>query len=364
MALGLKQSHLRKGFIIFILLSVAVMVGILMWTTDAQTWQQLNQFRIWFIPILLLLSVLRWYFDGLFFVTLARHGHKSRLSMNRATVIRLEGTVLAAVVPILVGTFTMHAYLLHKEKLKLSESMAITVLRSILPVFLFLFNIPILFLLKEEPESTRFFTQLIKVLSLPIVVILVFFVITLFFPDNIKRGATYLIHWLGRIKMKHSEEKLLALEQRVFHEIDQFSKIFWMYLRERKWVMVSATLCIFMAFFLDYLLAMTIIWGFGYHPPLLRALAIQFLIRPIIYFAITPGGAGVWEFSYLGFFSLFMPHSLIGISVLIWRLLLTYLPILLGSYLTAREFGSDENFRKIVEEQGDFPGEEEESETD
>lgn len=363
MALGLKESHLRKGFIIFILLSVAVMVGILVWTTDAETWQQLHQFRLWFIPILIVLAILRWYFDGLFFVTLAKHGHKSSLSLNRAAVIRLEGTVLAAVVPILVGTFTMHAYLLHKEKLKLSESMAMTTLRAILPVFLFLLNIPILFLLKDEPDSARFFTQLIKVLSLPIVVILSFFVITLFFPDRIKAGATHLIHWLGRIKLKHSEEKLLDLEQRVFHEIDQFSKIFWMYLRERKWIMVWAVCCILIAFLIDYLLALCILWGFGYHPPFFRAMAMQFLIRPIIYFAITPGGAGVWEFSYLGFFSLFMPHSLIGISVLIWRLLLTYLPIIIGSLFTAREFTTDENFRKIVEEQAELP-QDEESETE
>ncbi|NQT24750.1 flippase-like domain-containing protein [candidate division KSB1 bacterium] len=362
MGLGIKESHFRKGLILFVLLSVSVMIGIMFWTTETDTWEQLKKFQLIYIPLLFALSILRWYFDGLFFVTLARHGHKSPLSINRAVVIRLEGTVLAAVLPILVGTFSMHAYLLHKEKLKISESMAITVLRSIIPVFLFLLNIPILIFLKEDAESSRFFTQLIKVLSLPIAVILVFFVITLFYPNQIKRLATAIVRWLGRMKFKHSEERIMALEQRLFHEIDQFSRIFWTYLREKKWVLFQATLCILMAFLVDYLIALAILWGFDYHPSVVRAIAIQFLMRPIIYFALTPGGAGIWEITYLGFFSLFIPHSLTGMAVLIWRLLLTYLPIVIGTFFMIHEFGKDHKLKDFIVENRDEDEDEDEDE--
>ncbi len=349
MALGIKESHLRNGFVIFILLSVAVMVGILFWTTKPETWEQMRNFRIGFIPLLIILSILRWYMDGMFFVILAKHGHKSSISLNRATVIRLEGTVLSAVVPILVGTFAMHAYLLHKEKFKISESMAMTILRAILPAFLFLINIPILFLLRNEPGSSKFFTGLIEAVSLPIVISLVFFVIALFYPHRMKRWATMAIHLIGRVKkFKHGEKRLLTIEKRVFKEIDQFSSIFWMYLRERKGVLVHATLWIFMAFFLDYVVAMAIMWGFGYYPPFWHAIAIQLLIRPIIYFAPTPGGVGIWEGLYFGFFLLYMPKSLVGISVLVWRLLLSYIPIMIGGVYTAREFTSDEKFREMM----------------
>jgi uncharacterized protein (TIRG00374 family) len=352
MALGIKESHLRNGFIIFILLSVAVMVGILIWTTEPETWQQIRKFRIGFIPLLIFLSVIRWYMDGMFFVILAKHGHKSSISLNRATVIRLEGTVLSAVVPIIVGTFAMHSYLLHKEKFKISESMAMTVLRGIMPVFLFLLNIPILLCMRDKQESSKFFTDLINLVSLPIVISLFFFAVALFYPDRMKRAALILIHWFGRIKkFRRSEKKMLAIERRVFREIDHFSGIFWMYLRERKGVLIHATFWIFMSFFVDYVVAMAIMWGFGYHPPFWHAIAVQFLIRPIIYFAPTPGGAGIWEFSYLGFFSLYMPHSLIGISVLIWRLLLSYIPIIIGGFYTTREFAQDEKFREIVQKE-------------
>ncbi|HDQ45265.1 MAG TPA: flippase-like domain-containing protein [bacterium] len=351
MSLGVKESHLRNGFVIFILVSVALMVGILFWTTDRDTWLQMRNFRLGFVPLLIILSVIRWYMDGMFFVILAKHGHKSSISLNRSTIIRLEGTVLSAVIPILVGTFAMHAYLLHKERFKVSESVAMTVLRAILPIFLFLFNIPILFLFRNESGSSKFFTQLIEVVSPPIAISVVFFIIALFCPNHMKRGATVLVRWFGKIKrFKHGEEKLLALEQRVFREIDHFSNIFWMYLKERKGVLIHATFWIFLAFFVDYLVAVAIIWGFGYYPLFWRAIAVQMLIRPIIYLAPTPGGVGIWELSYLGFFSLYMPHSLIGISVLIWRLLLSYIPIIIGGFYTVHEFGRDENFRKMMED--------------
>ena len=357
MSLKIKKSILTKGFLIFIVLSVAVMVGILVWTTDQETWVQLTEFQWIYIPILIGLGVVRWLLDGMAFVTMSKHDSRSPIRVGRAAVIRLEGSLVAAVVPVLVGTFSMHAYLLHKEKMKLSESMAITVLRAILPVFLFLLNIPILFFIKTDPAGGKFFTQFIKVISLPLAVIVVFFVITLFYPHKIKNVASAIVRWWGRIKFIHIE-RIVEVEERLFHEIDQFSKIFWTYLRERKFVLVRATGWILSAFLADYFIAIAILWGFGFDPSLARALAVQFLMRPIIFLAPTPGGAGIWEFTYLGFYSLFMPQYLIGVSVLIWRLLVTYIPSVVGMFFLTREFRRDKNLRKFLLEDGVLPEEE------
>lgn len=361
MGFQVKKSILAKGFAVFIILSVTVMVGIMVWTTDSKTWQQLARFQWIFIPVLLGLGVVRWLLDGMAFVTMAKHDSRSSVGVGRAAAIRLEGSVVAAVVPVLVGTFSMHAYLLHREKMRLSESMAITVLRAILPVFLFLFNIPILFFMKTNPASGKFFAQIIKVISLPLIVIVVFFIITLFYPHKIKNIASSLVRWWGRIKFLHIE-RIVALEERLFHEIDQFSKVFWTYLKKRKFMIVRATGWILAAFIADYFIAIAILWGFGFHPSLLRAVAVQFLMRPIIYLAPTPGGAGIWEFTYLGFFSLFMPQHLIGVSVLIWRMLVTYLPSAVGAVFLTKDFHRDKRLRQILLEKGTLPEEDSEEE--
>ena len=340
MGFKIKKSTVTKGIIIFVALSMVVMVGILLWTTDQSTWKQLFHFKVIFIPVLVALGVVRWLADGMAFVTLSRDKMKPSIGLGRATVIRLEATLMAAIVPVLLGTIGTHAYLLNKERKDLSESMAITLLRGILPIFIFLLNIPIIFIWDANPLGGNFFNKLIEVISIPLVVIAVFFIIALFYPHRIKRVASAIVKWWGRIKFFHTE-KILAVEERIFEEIDQFSEIFWIYLRQKKKQLFGAILWIFFAFLADFFIAIAILWGFGFQPLLVKAVAVQFLMRPIIFLAPTPGGAGIWEFTYLGFYSLFMPKYLIGVSVLIWRIVMTYLPALVGAFFFSREFRSD-----------------------
>ena len=338
----------------FVILSVGVMVGIFLWTTDQETWSELRKFRWIFVPVVLGFGTIRWFVDGMAFVVMAKHGSLSSVSVGRATAIRLEGHTLASVVPFLVGTFSMHAYLLHKEKMRLSESVAISALRAILPVFIFLINIPILFLMKGDPMGENFFGQFIKVVSLPFAAIIVFFIVTLFYPHQIKKVASSLVRWWGRIKILHVE-RIVALEERVFHEIDQFSKIFWTYLKRKKHMLIHASVWIFFSILFDYFMAVAICWGFGYHPSLIKAVGVQFLMRPLIFLAPTPGGVGIWEFTYLGFFSLFMPQRLIGVAVFIWRFMMTYFPSIVGVFLLMKEFRGDESLRRMVLEKGKLP---------
>ncbi len=350
MAVRIKKSLVLKGIILFVLFSVGVMVGILIWTTKSETWQQLLHFKWTFIPIVITFGILRWYLDGMAFVTMAKHGSKSPLRVNRAAEIRLEGNLISHLLPVLVGVFS-HVYLLYKEKMKISEAFAITSLRATLPVFFFLLNIPILLFMKEDPDSSKFFGEFIQLISIPIVIIVILFIITLFYPSHIKKGASKFVRWCGKIKILNIE-KIITVEERLFHEIDQYSDILWTYLKKKKHMLFRASGWIFLAFLADYFIAISIIWGFGYHPPLLRALLIQFLMRPIIFFAPTPGGTGIWDFTYLGFFSMFLPQYLIGVGVLLWRLMLTYIPVVVGSIILTRDIRADKKMRKIILEQG------------
>jgi len=61
---------------------------------------------------------------------------------------------------------------------------------------------------------------------------------------------------------------------------------------------------------------------------------------------------------------MYMPHKLIGISVLIWRILITYLPVIFGGIFLSREFRYDSNLREVMIEKGRIPDEELEYEND
>jgi len=349
----LKKSTFVKSILGFLLLSAAVMIGLLLWSTDADTWRSFLHFKWWYMPVLLVLAALRWFLDGMAFVEMAKHGAGSSLKVGRAAVIRLITSMIASIIPILVGTLSVHTYLLKKEKINFSESFAIATLRSIIPVFLFLVNIPIIFLMKGNPFGGEFFTTILEVISVTIVIVVLFFIVTLFYPHKIQNTISRLIHFWGRTKLIQVE-KILKWEEKIFVEIEQFSNILWKYFKERKMMLVRASGWVFSAYFFDYLIAIVIIWGFGFNPNILKLLALQFLMKPIIYLAITPGGAGIWEVTYVGFFLLFMPKSLIGVSILLWRLLVSYLPSIAGSILLVREYKRDKALKQFLFAEGDL----------
>ena len=103
-------------------------------------------------------------------------------------------------VPVVLGAASMHAYLLHKEKMRVAESMALTTLRAILPIFIFLLNVPILIVMGNELMGDRFFSDFLKLVSPALALIVVFFVITLSYPQRIKSLASRLIRWWGRVR--------------------------------------------------------------------------------------------------------------------------------------------------------------------
>jgi uncharacterized protein (TIRG00374 family) len=347
------RSTLVKGLAVFIGLSVVILFGILFWTTDEETWKNLARFRMGYVPVLIAVGVARWFVDGMAFVTMAKHGAGKVLRKRRAAVIRLEGNLIADVIPFFVGIFSMHAYMLHKEKLSVGESVAISASRAILPVFLFLFNIPILFLMRSDPNSGKLFAGLIEAISIPVGAAVLFIVVALFYPARIQAFASKSVRWLGRFQT-FGIHRIVSFEKRLLHEIDQFSGIFRMYLREKKHMLVRAAGWILLAFLADATFAVLILKGFGYSPPIGRALAYQFLIWPIWYLTPLPGQAGVFEFAYLGFFSLFAPNSMIGLAVLIQRLVFTYLPMAAGLVFLLREFRRDDRFRRMVMDQKQF----------
>jgi uncharacterized protein (TIRG00374 family) len=199
--------------------------------------------------------------------------------------------------------------------------------------------------------GSHFFGQLLKAISLPIVLIIIFFIYTLFFPDKIKRVASRMVRWWGKIKFIHTE-RIIAWEERVFHEIDQFSQTFWHYLRSKKVMLLKATAWIFAAFMADYFMALAIIAGFGIQPDIVKGIGFQFLMRPIIFLAPTPGGTGVWDFTYMGFFSLYLPKYLLGVAVLIWRMMLTYIPSIAGGIILIKEFRRDKKLKTAMVEKG------------
>jgi uncharacterized protein (TIRG00374 family) len=350
MSPGIQKSVLIKGLIVFAVISVAVMIGIMLWTTEPKTWSHFRDFQLIYVPVILGLGALRWILDGMIFTSLTSGRGKVRIGVGRATAIRLEGNLISIILPVFIGMLTMHAYLLHREKMEWGESMAVSTIRAILPVLLFLLVIPIQAMLRLGLNSGSSFEKLIGAISVPVLVAAVVVVLALFFPDRIKKASSGLLHGWEKIKAAR-DGKIAAVEVKLHREIDEFSRIFRMTVKEQPGRLFAASGWVLLTFLADALIAITVLWGFGYHPAILKAVAVQFLIWPLIYLAPTPGSMGIMELSYMGFYSMFMPKPAIGLAILIVRLVTTYLPMIVGVWFLAREFRGDKGLKEMVLEQ-------------
>jgi glycosyltransferase 2 family protein len=350
MASGLPKSTIVKSALVFVCLSAAVMIGILIWTTDAETWRHLADFRWGFIPIVLGLGALRWILDGMVFHALTGHSPGKRVRPVRAASIRLIGNLISMVVPVFFGMFSIHAYLLKREKLEWGESVAVSTMRAVLPIFLFLLNVPVMIWWRTRGYGGSTLQTVIEVLMIPVIVTVILVVAALFFPHHIHRSVSAIMR-----RFKRDPLHVARIEEKLAGEFGHFSRVFRCYFREKFGCLLAASGWLLAMFAADSAIAVSVVWGFGFKPDLVKAMAFLFMIWPIVYLAPTPGGTGAFEFSYLGFFGLFMPTALIGLAVLIVRLVLTYLPTIAGVIFLVRAVRRDSRLRSMVLD-GKFAG--------
>ncbi|MDW7679141.1 MAG: lysylphosphatidylglycerol synthase transmembrane domain-containing protein [bacterium] len=325
---------------IFSAISIIALTVILKLTASEQTWQQLFRFNFIYLVFLAISIILRWIFDGLSLTSLVNGNVGLKINLWQAIKMRLKCIFVGIAVPVLLGSTAFQVYLLNREKLSLGQSTAITSIRAILPILLFVVFVPIFMLFGFQNGFEVFFAKFMKIVSLPIALSLFFFTMAVILPELIKRMFSLLmkaIQKIKRFKIKSIDKAVLWFNT----EIDRLHTSLTAYHRHGKSSLALSSFWILMMFLMEFSVAILILSGFGIKLPLLKAVGIQFLLKSFLYFAPTPGGSGINEFSYMGFFTLYAPKYLVGISVLMWRMLAFYVSVILGGIITFKENGID-----------------------
>lgn len=332
------SNRLRKYLAIFVIISLVTLAIIVGFTVNEETWLRLRQFRLGYLLIIGISIVLRWLFDGMSLRALVNGNPALKMGIWKATKMRLECTFVSIIMPIMLSSTAFQAYLLYKEKSSFGESVAITSIRAILPIFLFVTLVPLSLMLGFQDGADLFFLKFIRLVSIPLILSLFFFTLAFVFPEWIKRMFSLAAEMIQRIGLLQSRN-IEKAKYRFDNEIDRLHCALNAYRQQGKWSLVSALFWIVFSFFMEFSVAILILSGFGIHPQLCKAFGIQFFLKAILYFAPTPGGTGISEFSYLGFFTLYAPKYLVGIAVLMWRSFTYYLSVIAGGILVLKEHG-------------------------
>ena len=240
------------------------------------------------------------------------------------------------VTPLATGGGVVQVYFMKQKGMPIGEATAATSIRTILAALILFTLTPII--IWSEPNLFRLFFHrnlLYGITGFSCVYLTVFWVI-LFRIRVIKRWLFRGLYLLKTLKIV-SRPQFRSLFLKVSHELDLFSDGFKRYFRVGPgWAALSV---VSTALFLLLLFSFSVVLvrALGYQVPVLTVLAFQVVVTFFMYFAPTPGAAGVAEGGYGLLFAQLVQKQDITLLTLSWRFLTIYIGVLIGIFVIYRE---------------------------
>lgn len=146
-------------------------------------------------------------------------------------------------------------------------------------------------------------------------------------PDIIKR----VVNKITRFCLKKWDRcRIDEFIERADKEIDNFHDAVGRFIRTGKTGLLWGFLFTLLYWVSEIMTASLILVGLGQPPLILESFVIQLILAILMMMPLTPGSSGIAEVGATTMYALFIPASVVGIFVVIWRIVLYYFNIALG----------------------------------
>ena len=284
---------------------------------------------------LLVLLTIYYLFDGLrlFFVIKAMNFHVEFIHIMKLVFVNI---FVSNITPLATGGGVVQVYFLSRKGIPVGESTAATTIRTILAASILFTLTPLIILLEPNLSGLFFKGNIIFYITLLCCLYLGIFTTVLFFTRAVR-------FWLYRFMRMMSQLHILSRRRfrrwyrRVSGELDRFVDGFRRFISGRPLYVLSSIL--FTALFLIVLFSFSVVLirTLGYRMSPLTIMAFQVVVTFFMYFAPTPGAAGVAEGGYGLLFSQMVKSSDLTLLTLLWRFLTIYVGVLIGLFVVYRE---------------------------
>ena len=146
-------------------------------------------------------------------------------------------------------------------------------------------------------------------------------------PDVVKRVVNRIARFLTK---KWDRDKVEELLERADKEIDNFNEAVIRFVRTAKSGLLWGMLFTLLYWVSEIITASLILVGLGQPPLIFESFVIQLILAILMMIPLTPGSSGIAEVGATSMYALFIPASIVGIFVVIWRIVLYYFNIALG----------------------------------
>jgi len=340
----LDRSKLSRAAIIFVVGSVAILAVTLLVTTDDETWRGVASFGVGLVLLLIVAEFIRMALESLALVVLVNGTQDEKITPIEALELTVEGYFIGQLIPISAAGVPYQGFLLTRKGVRAGWATAVVLVKGFVPgVFFFVVLVAAMAMTAFGWEASEETARVLRVVgplaALPLVAIVSALVLMLRFPARFDRMVDGVAAFLGRrLKGKAAarvEESRVMMEE----ESHIFREALTTLGRHRRWVLALGIVLVILAYVAEFVVALTILRGFGYEGSLVGPFVLQCMLKPLISATPTPGSLAFGEGGYIGFFAAFLPAHFVGVSLVLWRIALYFVPMFAGGVLVAKRIG-------------------------
>jgi hypothetical protein len=255
-----------------------------------------------------------------------------RVNFKHCFNLVLANMLVAAVTPSQAGGEPVRVHELYRAGVPVGDATAVVIMERILDGIVLggLGAFAMLFLGSYWSSLTSGFSGVSIMMYaawISVTLFVLVFIYSVKNPDHLKRALKWISRWVDR---RWHLKRLESLLETIDREVDNFNKGLVKFVNHGKSGLVWGMFFTLLFWFSEFTIASLILMGLGQPAFLIESFVVQLVIAIIMMIPLTPGGSGVAELGATSLYSLFVPSSIVGVFVLLWRLILYYLNILLG----------------------------------
>lgn len=329
---------LRRGLVLFLLLSFGVSAVVLFYSVDGETWRTILQADKRLLLLALFFVLIAWVCDSTRFCALARSAGE-RINFRLGMVLTWLHYFGCAVTPMQSGGGPFQVYALYKRDVPIGKGIAITLTRTLLTILILGLMVPVAVVI--EPELLRGHLFLKGVFSYVLAFIIISWtlvVLSIARPEIIKRWGRVFTLWLKRFGIV-KPERVLKISKRINQEVDNYHLNFRLFFSCGLKQFLLAILLSFLHLLFLFSVLPCLIASVGLPFHYIQAILAQAVFMFLLYFVPTPGASGVAEGGGAALFGLLVPWNMAGVMAIAWRFFTEYLAIGMGLMVAVKMLG-------------------------
>lgn len=320
------MNKFQKRIIFLIVLTVVITFLVLYFTIDINTIENLTKFS----PIILILALISISFglflDGVRLVQLVKISGE-KISFLEALQVVFGNYFLALLTPGFSGGAIAQVLFLRHSRVPVGKATVIVIVRTLVSIFFLFLCLPFIFL-SDSNVIPWISDMTLTIIS--IFIIIAILLITWAFQKN------YLDYFV--IKMAKKLKRKRAKSTIAFY---RDTKLAVNLLLKSKIEMIKVFFVSGLSLIFIYAIVPILMLGVTNNVDCLTVMGRMILLNLLLYFSPTPGGSGIAEGGFILLFNSMLPEGTVGIIAVTWRLIVEYIPFLIGFYYTIKVFGRD-----------------------